>query len=121
MYFTRNLAYIGRMSTWLRTSLIALVATLGLIQFFGVEGLQGSFIGFLVGIIAFGSLLAYLVLVFLLTRSLDPKPSVAWTVLLVQLIPILGFIIAISIISKGLTFSRSSNLSNSDVQPDTSK
>ena len=94
------------MSSWLRTSLIALIATLVLIRIFGLDGLQGSFLGFIVGIFGFVSLITYLILVFLLTRSLDPKPSVAWTVLLVQIVPILGFIIAISMISKGLKIAR---------------
>ena len=109
------------MSKRLRTSLIAFAATLVLIRIFGVQGLQGSLLGFLVGVMALCSLVAYLILVFTLTRSLDPKPSVAWTVLLVQIIPILGFIVAISIVSKGLRFARNANSSDPVAKPEVGK
>ena len=115
-YFTTNPASIGRISRWLRTSLIALVVSLVLIKSLGVEHLQGSLVGLFVGMVAMGSLIAYLILIFLLTRSLDSKPSMAWTVLLIQVIPILGFIIAFSAISKGLKVSREANSSDSAVQ-----
>ena len=117
-YFTTNPADIGRISIWLRSSLIALVVSLVLIKGLGVERLQSSLLGFLVGVVALGSLIAYLILIFLLTRSLDPKPSLAWTVLLLQLIPILGFIVAISTIIKGIKVSRKLNPSTSDIQPE---
>ena len=115
-YFTTNSKDIGHISIWLRSSLIALVVSLVLIKTLGEERLQGSLLGFLVGLFALGSLIAYLILIFLLTRSLDPKPSLAWTVLLLQLIPILGFVVAISMIGKGLKVSRKSNPSTGDIQ-----
>ena len=46
------------------------------------------------------ALTGYLVNVYMLSRALDPKTSVAWTMVALQLLPIVGIPVAISMIIK---------------------
>jgi hypothetical protein len=83
----------------LRNFLIALVTSVVLIRLLKPNPVVFGF-GTILGLIAFCSLLGYLIHVFYLSRILDPKASVAWLMLVLQLIPFIGIPLAISMVLK---------------------
>jgi hypothetical protein len=82
-----------------RNCLVALVACVILIRLLSPQPSSFGF-GTVLGIVAAGAILGYLVNVYLLSKALEPKASVAWLVLALQFLPILGVPIAISMIIK---------------------
>jgi hypothetical protein len=106
-YFTTNSTDIRRMSEMLCASLIVIAALVLALKFIGLEALQSSPFAIVLGLAGIAAMIAYAVLVFLLTRSLDPNYSTAWLMVLLQVIPFLGIPAAISLIVKGFRVTKS--------------
>ena len=98
-YSATRIEIIRIRRSWLLWS-IPISFGLGFVYGFFAEGARSNPFGFVIGLIGLFAFVWPLNCLFKLSKAVEPKTSVAWMMVAIQLIPIIGLIAAISLVLK---------------------
>ena len=95
-----NHLVLRRLCNRLLYALLALVVVVVVMRALGTQSLVGTPFGFLLGAIGLAAGVTYFFSIYQLSRRLSNSPGTAWLLLCLQVIPIIGLPVAISLLFK---------------------